>query len=515
MDNLGFDPIQTATAEAFARAEAERDPNRPWPLPDMSVLHDGRRPAPEFPLAALGDAWAAWVTEAAEAAAAPVDYVAMPLLASASALIGNARWVQAAPGWKEPPHLWCGVVGDSGSSKSPGADCLLRDVLPAIESRMRGDHPERLAEWRAAAEAHKVSTEKWEKDVREAAKHGNAPPLPPRDKAPPEPQEPRLRQNDSTIEKIACLLASAAPKGLLMVRDELAGWLLGMTAYNDAGRAFWLEAYGGRPYRVERQKHPEPIQVNHLAVAVAGGTQPEKLAGMFQDADDGLLARFIWSWPEPRPFKLARKMPNAPFAIEALDRLRLLEMTPATMDREAEPVLVPVAGAALPMLEAFAQDMQAAQQSAAGLLRSAYGKARGVAVRLALVIEFLRWAAEPGLSAPPREVSEDALAQACDMVADYFLPMAARVYGDAAIPQAERNAATLARWIIKTKPREVHIRSLQRDVRLPGLRDAESIKAACAVLVEADWLRKAETAAFPKPRVAYPVNPGIFDGGTA
>ena len=41
------------------------------------------------------------------------------LAGTASALIGNARWAQATPGWAERPHLWLGVVGDSGSGKSP------------------------------------------------------------------------------------------------------------------------------------------------------------------------------------------------------------------------------------------------------------------------------------------------------------------------------------------------------------------------------------------------------------
>lgn len=482
-----------------------------WGEPDLSILRQGRREAPTFPLDTLGDAWSGWITDAAEAAAAPPDYVALPLLASASGLVGNARWVQATPGWSEPPHLWCGVVGDSGSSKSPGADCMLRDVLPKVEANMRADFPDKLAEWRAAAELHKAAQEAWEKDVRQAQKSGNPAPLPPREQAPPEPQEPRLRQSDVTVEKVASLLASAAPKGLLVVRDELAGWLLGMNAYNDAGRAFWLEAYGGRPYRVERQKHPEPIVVPRLALAVMGGTQPDKLAEMFKDADDGLLARFIWSWPEPRPFRLSRRAPNVAFAIEALDRLRLLEMMPATQDAPAAPVLVPLVESALPMLESFAQDMQAAQGNAGGLLRSAYGKARGLAVRLALVLEFLRWAASPGLSAPPREVSEAVLANACDLVAGYFMPMAARVYGDAATPQAERNASTLARWIMQAKPPEVHVRHLQRDVRLPGLRNAEVISAACDALVEADWLRSPPAGAFQaRGKVAYPVNPAIL-----
>jgi len=135
----------------------------------------------------------------------------------------------------------------------------MRDVLPEIERRMVADFPDRLREWRASVEFDKVADEGWQKDVREAQKRGAVAPLPPVATAGPEPQSPRLRQNDVTIERVATLLATAAPKGLLLVRDELAGWIDGMAAYNPAGRGFWVEAYGGRPYRVERQKHPSRL----------------------------------------------------------------------------------------------------------------------------------------------------------------------------------------------------------------------------------------------------------------
>src|ERR1043165_207227 len=121
-----------------------------WPEPDMSVLRPDRPRAP--PLSAFGPAWAEWTAAGADAAACPPDYVAAPLLAAASALIGNARWAQATPGWAEPPHLWLGVVGDSGSGKSPGSDCLMRDVLPEIERRMRADFSDRLWRWQAEIE---------------------------------------------------------------------------------------------------------------------------------------------------------------------------------------------------------------------------------------------------------------------------------------------------------------------------------------------------------------------------
>jgi Protein of unknown function (DUF3987) len=116
-------------------------------------------------------------------------------------------------------------------------------------------------------------------------------------------------------------LATAAPKGLQVIRDELAGWLLGLNNYNDSRRAFWIEAYGGRPYRVERQRSPEPIDIPHLAVSVFGETQPDKLAELFNDGDDGLLARFCWAWPDSVPFRLGRNVPNIGWAIEALEVL--------------------------------------------------------------------------------------------------------------------------------------------------------------------------------------------------
>jgi hypothetical protein len=165
---------------------------------------------------------------------------------------------------------------------------------------------------------------------------------------------------------------------------------------------------------------------------------------------------------------------------------------------------------ALPDLESFAREMEQRQEQAGGLMRSAYGKARGTALRLALVLEYLWWCARPGEEAPPAHISQRAFAAATQFVADYLMPIAERVYGDAAASERERNAATLARWIVRVRPKEVHVRHLQRGVRLPGLREAGVIKAACDALIEAGW---------PPPpigfgaarKVAYPVNARVLE----
>jgi Protein of unknown function (DUF3987) len=482
----------------------------PWPDPDKSVVQLHRRPAPPLPLDVFGP-WGAWILEAASAASCPVDYVAIPLLASASVLIGHARWARATRGWCEPPHIWIGVVGDVGDGKSPGADCMMRDVLPAIERKMDADFPERLREWRSIAEQQHAKEEIWKHEVRSAEKQGRAPPEAPNDEVPPEPLPPSLRQYDVTHEKVEELLALAAPKGLLIVRDEFTGWIDSMNAYNEAGRAFWIEAYGGRPYRVERKKFTRPLVIPRLAVGAYGGTQPDKVAKLLHEADDGLLARIQWAWPEPIDFELGEAAPRVEWAIEALDRLRELELRKD--EHGSYPIMIPLAADAKPLMARFGREMQQKQRLAGGLLRSAYGKARGQALRLSIVIEHLWWCADDGIAAPPSQISTRAFAAATSMMEEYFMPMAERVYGDSAVIRQDRNAATLAGWIIRDKPTEVHVRHVLRKVRLPGLNTAGLIEKAAGVLVESGWLRQPPRKLGFVPggaRNAYAINPKLY-----
>lgn len=418
----GKQPTLTAIAQYTALL-----PKRvPPPAAARDVLRSpGLLPPPQLSLTFFGRRWAGWIADAAEAAACPVDYVAMPLLALASVLIGHARWVRATPGWAEPPHLWLGVVGDSGTGKSPGADCLFGEVVPEIERRMLEDFPDRLQTWWVDVEIGKAAFRQWRQGLAEAERLGLPRPPPPSSFAHLPPQAPRLRQNDVTIEKVAELLAIAAPKGVLIVRDELAGWIAGMNAYHGAGRQFWLEAYGGRPYRVERKSSPDPIVVERLAVAVFGGVQPDKIVPLTRGVDDGLMGRFLWSWPEPLPFRLSSRAPHIAWAISALDRLRELELP---SEARLSPIAVPLSREAYPLIEAFGRRMQGGQSRSRGLLRSAYGKARGHAVRLALVLEMLWWCGEDGTSPPPAFVSARAFKTASRLVGEYFIPMAERVY---------------------------------------------------------------------------------------
>jgi hypothetical protein len=492
--------------------EPQVAPNNPaseWPDPDLSVLRPNRRPPPTLPLDVLGDRWADWVKDAAAAAVAPADYVVAPLLAAASALIGNARWAQAWPGWKEPPHLWCAPVGDSGDGKSPGSDTINLYVLPFVERRMAADFPDQMRKAQTQIEEAKIRIDICKSDLRDAVKSGTA--LPPQPSPiPQEPLVPRLVLQDVTIERVASILASAAPKGVLMIRDELAGWLLGMNAYNDGARAFWLEAYGGRRYSVDRQKSSEPIIVPHLCVSWCGGTQPARVAEVLQGADDGLLARFMWFWPDPLPFERSRRPPCTDWAIAAFDRLRELDL--ATTEEGPTPLLVTLDDPAAERIVSFARAMQERREATTGLMRSAIGKARGLVLRLSLVLEYLRWCGENGYAAPPDTIKEDALIAAAKFVSEYVLPMAERTYGDTVCSEMDNNVTTLAKWIAKERPDAIHVRHLQRTIRLPGLVKADAIHGACKELIEAGWLGKPTAGTFQqRGSKVYPVSPRLME----
>jgi hypothetical protein len=175
------------------------------------------------------------------------------------------------------------------------------------------------------------------------------------------------------------------------------------------------------------------------------------------------------------------------------------------------PAYVHLADDAQPVLVDFAREAQARERTAHGLLKSAIGKARGQALRLALVLEYLWWCPDGGPE--PSQVSRAAMEAAAGLMDGYFMPMAVRVLGDASIPEDERNARTLAVWIMQTRPERVNVSAIRDTARLSGLRESDAVKAACRYLAEAGWLAEPPRQPGPgRPRGDWLVNPRLFGG---
>lgn len=481
-----------------------------WPEPDLRWLRPERLPPPAPPLeAVLSPRWAAWIREAAEAKGAPPDYVMVGTLAACGALIGNSRWAAPWEGWAEPPIIWAMLIGQPSANKSPALDAVLAP-LKALERELRAEMAEPLSQWTAKAELAKLADSTWKETFKTALKEGKETPKKPAAADPgPEPFAPRLFVADATVEKLAVIL-QRQPRGLLQARDELAGWLQNMSRYSNGGsdRPFWLEAYGGRGYSVERMGR-EAVSVERLALGVLGGIQPDRLRTLlFKSDDDGLLARFLPIWPDPAPVARPRPMQASGFLERALRRLWSLEML-AEPDGSLRPFLLPFAEGAREVMDSVRSTVREAEKETEGLMLSFLGKAPGLLARLALVLALMDWAS--GEAEEPRLIEATHAERALDLVWLYLRPMAQRSYGEASASTAERAGRRLLALIRKEGLRGFSTREVMRMNR-SGLGDAKSLEPALAALVEGDALRliPEEASSKGRPTRRYAVNPTIF-----
>lgn len=386
---------------------------------------------------------------------------------------------------------------------------------PRLSRVLAKDWPETRRKYETAKAAAEAHAEKWEADAKAAAKAAKPVTAKPVQADEPDaPQMPRVIINDATIEATAAIL-SGNSRGLLLWRDELSAWLGSFGKYGDGDRAFWLEAYGARSYIVDRKKHPEPLRLPHLAVSIVGGIQPDRLASLLLTGDDdGLPARFLYTWPENRKPTWPRFRPEGGLVSNALSRLHELDFKSAEEGEDPRPVILQVEAGVLDAFSEWRDEHHMASELTSGLLASAFGKMPGQALRLALVLELMWWAAGPATATAPTQVSGTALGTALNLIDDYFKPMLLRVLGEAALPVADRNAAILGRAILKRKTKEVNAREIKREWRLPGLRDAGAVDAAIDALVDAGWLqpkggRAGGTAG--RQRADYAVNPLVHE----
>lgn len=451
--------------------------------------------------------WSRWLRDAAEVKGAPVDYVAMSLLATASAAIGNARWVTPWEGWKEPPVLWVMLVGEPSAGKSPALDAVL-DPVKEIERELAEIHRKARQDWNDKNELAGLALTQWKADARKSLADGAEPgDKPVEADAGPPPKQERIRILDATTEKVAELV-SVTWRGVISTRDELSGWMGGMDRYSNGGdRPFWLEAYGGRAYTVDRKSNPEPVVVDHLSVAVLGGTQPDKLDSLLvKTDDDGLLARFLTVYPAPVPLTKPKARPDDAKLIAALKKLR--ELQPAQDEAgNLRPVFVPLSDKASDELQEFRIQCRAWESEATGIFKGHIGKLPGLAIRVACVLAHLDHAADQ--NAPPvTEIDHRHLGRACHLVGEHLRQHAYRAYGAAKVAPEIEAARDVAKIIRQEQPARLTVRAIQQRGRT-GLGTAKHVKDALGVLVDAHWLQEVKTETGGAPSTTYVVNPKL------
>jgi hypothetical protein len=444
-----------------------------------------------FPVNALPELLRQFVDAGAQAIGCDVSYLALPLLTAIAATIGNTRRLKLKRGWCAPPILWTALVGESGSAKT----AALQLVLKPIRERQR-KALERHAE---AMKQYRADRTRWERDMTTWKKRGSGLP-------PAEPEEPRPERHivsDTTVEALAPILLNN-PRGLLLARDELAGWIGSFDRYANKGRvgadmAFWLSAHNAEPAIVDR-KTSGTVFIPSAAVCVVGGVQPAILRRALgrEHRENGLLARLLLAYPPRRP-KRWSEADIDPSAEAELARLfdRLYELQPTVGDDgEPRPVLVHLSDEAKAAWVAYYNEHNREQAEEVGDLASALAKLEEAAARLALVIHYVRWAAG--------EVADETRLDATSMnagivLANWFKHETRRIYAMLDESDAERDRRRLLEWVAR-RGGTTTIRETQQSCR--WLKEPGAAAAALEGLVQAglgNWQDSSSTTKGGRP----------------
>jgi hypothetical protein len=463
----------------------------------------------------FGSAWEV-ICDVADVTSTAPDYAAMAYLASAASLIGGKRWVRPyeTGDWKEPCILWCGALGDPSSRKSSPLDMMTKPLW-RIKEDARADHDEAMRQWAADAERAKAERAKWQEEIRNAAgSSAETPAMPQLAVEPDKPQERCPIISDVTPEAAAMVLAGN-PQGVLCYNDELQLWLDGFDRYAVGGRPFWLSAHGGKPHSVTR-KGAGSIFIRFNGISVLGSIQPDKLAPLLAGGNDGLIPRILWAWPEKLPPRRPTRRADLDLLGLAYRRLDSLLWGTDEQGHQA-PVILALDEDAAALFHAWEVENATSDGDGGSLYETFVGKMSGAVLRLALVSELTAWAFDDGPE--PRSVSKKPIAAAIRWVEDYAKPMAARVYGDAAVSKTDRNAALLARYIRKHKLETVNMRALrlhphkQHLKPLQGkIQGRDAMAEAFEVLEDAGWIMPAfsRDGGNPgQPKKDYRVNPAV------
>ncbi|MCZ6653211.1 MAG: DUF3987 domain-containing protein [Planctomycetota bacterium] len=429
-----------------------------------------------FPVDVLPEPLSSFVSVGSKAIGCDASYVALPLLAGLASAIGNTHRIQIKYGWSEPSVLWCVIIGESGSLKSPAIDAALGHIRQR-QAKAFSEFKQEMKEYERELEVHNADMSEWKKTG-----HKNGEPLP---LSPDKPTSGRCWCSDTTIEALAQILDNA-PRGILVIRDELSGWLRSFDAYKSGKGgdvAHYLEMHRAGHLLVDRKTGDKAtISVPRAAVSIIGGIQPETLRRALgeENFENGLAARFLMTMP-PRRTKRWRNTTLDRVLEDHLnsvfDWLFSLEAG-VDENNEPRPVLVPLSPEGQQAWIRFYDDFAVEQANLTGELAAAMSKLEGCGARLALIVHLVRCATgELNLGDP---IDAESVGKGVSLI-QWFVHETKRVYAILGETDGDREIRQIVE-LIQRKGGRISVRDFQRTRSYPSSDDAT---AELAKLVEA------------------------------
>lgn len=386
--------------------------------------------------------------------------------------------------WEEAPRLWVALIGNPSAKKSPIISAATRP-LRAIDDDMVRSYLDEKRAYDALDKAGK--SEK------------------------PTPKQMRARIEDVTVEAAQEILRDSR-NGVLLIRDELSGWFGSMEKYGSgkgaaADRSFWLQAFNGGSYSVNRVGRGV-VAIDNLSVSMLGGIQPEPIRRIAADAaDDGLLQRLF-------PICLGSSsvgldVPPAAAVGQYSGLVRRLNGLQRPVQGGLAETSLKFDSAAQDLRHELSErhhEMQASWEILNKKLAAHIGKYDGLFARLCVVFHCI----ESTSPRPAPVIPFDAARRVADFLHEFLFPHALAFYQNV-LGLSDRHDAVLATagWILTHRPEKITVRDVRRGDRT--MRDLDDDQAA-------EVLRKLDAMSWldPLPQVrkdsvSYAVVPAVYE----
>lgn len=474
------------------------------------------------PLHTLADPIVHWTQGVSMQMQISEDYVITPFLVSVGSLIGRKRGLELRRGsnWIEYANQWGMSVGRPAMMKSPAMNAAFHFLI-VLANRAKvhfeqiiKKHQKELEIWRIRK---KASEEQYKIDFKKAIKsHVDQAQIHFHEEEPPqEPKRKRYKTQDVTIEKLTELLMEN-PQGLLLYRDELAGWLHSFEKNgHENDREFYLESWSGKgDYDVDRIGRGF-LPVPALCLSIFGSIQPGPLSKYIRDAvrggsdDNGFIQRFqMMVWPEPKTtWELVEGISiselEAPIQkiFDHLDRL--------DFDQDKNPIVLSFTPEAQVFFDQWQQTFENKIRSGKlpPYLEAHLSKYKKLLPSLCLIIEHLNQAV---FGLYPQSISIKSL-KAALLWLDYFESHAYRIYNSSANSVLKAAQDLIRRVRNEEIPNPFTAREVYHGKHWTGLSDPEEVKDVIDLLIEKDCLLATPIKTGGRTTIKNWLHPKLFD----
>ena len=505
--------------------EGRRRPGRVSAEPqwgEMSPLPPDPIEVPTLPPELVPSPLHPWLMDISTSASIPLEMVAAPAIVTASAIVGRNIGIRPEEysDWLVVPNLWGAIVARPGLLKTPALAAATAPLGPLekraqetfeVDKINKGAH-KKMLEARLSVLKRPKGPSIDETEVAEIL----------REIQESEATERRYKTCDPTVEKLGELLRDN-PRGLLLQRDELSGWIRTMDKPERAGeREFYLEAWNGTGSYTFDRIGRGTVHIPALCLSVIGGITPGALRAYIAEAvgqgagADGLLQRLqLFVWPSgAAAFHKPTAWPDREAKEKAYGIYQNLDsLVPSAFGAQCDPYCpIPFCRfcrGAQGLFDEWRSNLESRLRSVemdeTPAFQSHLAKYRSLMPSLALLFDLIERLGGRGEELGAVSLQATRLAAAwCD-----FLEAHARKIYATELNPADSAARLLAK---KIADGQVHDRMTVRDAYIPqweGLRHANTVKAGLGLLANLGWLVVEEEDTGGRPREVIRLHPSL------